>query len=499
MRDRQSTNPGRVSMKKVGSSTWENYDLKMNDTPSEAGTPLNKVTLLSDDAEDAVFGLNAGDHTVSEAFILMGNSCIRSLDGTPYTCFVDSSHPYYEVTEKFGYNKNAVLTKNYYATAEASVNNVLVKAYNRTAPPPSSPARTITISGLESVSNISLAGDTYGDVVILGTSEDTIWVNVATGSYITAPTYSGASLPIIIGQNDTYLWAYYRKSIDETHDAYYIARFTSSTLAANGTITANHGGSGYSTELDAVNRFTAAASDGVFLTVSGTPRFYLPLGAIQYMLVFTLTSMSVAEVAVSNMGRWYSAKGLWGEASGSGVAIYFNFSSNATTGAQIPIKKITWTPGESNAAFAGVIDFGNTYKLWLNYIGHLPNSNVALLYATGTTRLFLVNTTAGTYTTYAYTIGGSGGGRDQPQTQQKITIPELGINYYAAGPAGYLKKTGNAYVTQPVYNSVSHTVATGVYPLASNVFKINDALLIGINDQLDLRMSPGYFRPGINY
>lgn len=77
MTDRVPTYPGRVTMTPVAGQT-NKYDMAMADEPSVIGTPLNKASLLTDNAEEAIFG-DANDRTVSDAlFKLAGaNNALR--------------------------------------------------------------------------------------------------------------------------------------------------------------------------------------------------------------------------------------------------------------------------------------------------------------------------------------------------------------------------------------------------------------------------------------
>lgn len=67
MQNRVPTYPNRVRLTQVSGDI---YDLTRADEPTEVGTPLNKETLLSDDAVSALTGagLTLGDDTPSEAF-----------------------------------------------------------------------------------------------------------------------------------------------------------------------------------------------------------------------------------------------------------------------------------------------------------------------------------------------------------------------------------------------------------------------------------------------
>lgn len=66
MENRQPTYPGRVKMTPV--KGLENiYDMERADEPTEAGTPLNKETLLRDQTEIELFG-DAANRTVDDAF-----------------------------------------------------------------------------------------------------------------------------------------------------------------------------------------------------------------------------------------------------------------------------------------------------------------------------------------------------------------------------------------------------------------------------------------------
>ena len=70
MKDRIPTKPGRVKLTPSGDG--ENYYiLERADEPSEAGTPLNKASLLSD-ATAALMGLTGADPTVNDALASVG-------------------------------------------------------------------------------------------------------------------------------------------------------------------------------------------------------------------------------------------------------------------------------------------------------------------------------------------------------------------------------------------------------------------------------------------
>ncbi len=68
MQDRVSKYPGRIQLTPVDTGTGI-YDMEKADEPTQAGTELNKNSLLSANAESYVFGSSSGDHTVSQAFV----------------------------------------------------------------------------------------------------------------------------------------------------------------------------------------------------------------------------------------------------------------------------------------------------------------------------------------------------------------------------------------------------------------------------------------------
>lgn len=71
MKDRIPKYPGRVKLTPVAGKT-DVFDMVRADEPEEAGTPINKKTLMTDEAAKAV-GLEAeGDPTPSDAFELLG-------------------------------------------------------------------------------------------------------------------------------------------------------------------------------------------------------------------------------------------------------------------------------------------------------------------------------------------------------------------------------------------------------------------------------------------
>lgn len=74
MKDRTPTKPGRVQLVPVTGQT-NIYDMTMADEPTEAGTPLNKANLLSDNAAAAVWpvaGDRPSDPLVSDALTRLG-------------------------------------------------------------------------------------------------------------------------------------------------------------------------------------------------------------------------------------------------------------------------------------------------------------------------------------------------------------------------------------------------------------------------------------------
>lgn len=101
MQNRIPTYPGRVTLTPVTGQT-NTYDLVRADEPTEAGTPLNKATLLSDDAVTALTGagLTLDEDTPSGAFEaiagVIGNNAnapkmeIKTYDGAGN---YGSSHP----------------------------------------------------------------------------------------------------------------------------------------------------------------------------------------------------------------------------------------------------------------------------------------------------------------------------------------------------------------------------------------------------------------------
>lgn len=67
MKDRVSLYPGRVTLTPVEGQA-NTYDLVRADQATQAGTPLNKASLLTDETEVALFG-DAADRTVNQAFV----------------------------------------------------------------------------------------------------------------------------------------------------------------------------------------------------------------------------------------------------------------------------------------------------------------------------------------------------------------------------------------------------------------------------------------------
>lgn len=97
MKDRQATKPGRIALyEEIGdnqySSTPKYYKITMADTPTEAGTPLNKSTFLSDATSQKLFG-NTTDRTVNEAFDKLITGQVWSTDNKQYKLHVDTSKP----------------------------------------------------------------------------------------------------------------------------------------------------------------------------------------------------------------------------------------------------------------------------------------------------------------------------------------------------------------------------------------------------------------------
>ena len=72
MKDRVPLHPGRVKLAPV-SGQANTYDMVRADQPTQEGTPLNKAALFNSNAEQAVFGDAAGNHTPAEAFTRVGN------------------------------------------------------------------------------------------------------------------------------------------------------------------------------------------------------------------------------------------------------------------------------------------------------------------------------------------------------------------------------------------------------------------------------------------
>ncbi|QNL44138.1 hypothetical protein H8790_11960 [Oscillibacter hominis] len=72
MKDRVPLHPGRVKLTPV-SGQANTYDMVRADQPTQEGTPLGKAALFNSNAEQAVFGEAAGDHTPAEAFAALPN------------------------------------------------------------------------------------------------------------------------------------------------------------------------------------------------------------------------------------------------------------------------------------------------------------------------------------------------------------------------------------------------------------------------------------------
>lgn len=69
-KDRQATNPGRVTLKNVSNGTMATYDITMADGATEQGTPLNKQTL--DTLKEDV--LNEVQAKFDATFVLSGST-----------------------------------------------------------------------------------------------------------------------------------------------------------------------------------------------------------------------------------------------------------------------------------------------------------------------------------------------------------------------------------------------------------------------------------------
>ena len=72
MKNRVPKYPGRIKLKDVLTGEERLYDMTRADEPTEAGTPINKATLLSDQTAGLYPGLD-GDSTPNDAFAFVGN------------------------------------------------------------------------------------------------------------------------------------------------------------------------------------------------------------------------------------------------------------------------------------------------------------------------------------------------------------------------------------------------------------------------------------------
>lgn len=99
MKDRVSSKPGRIALKREGTLTEEYYYMRLADEPSEAGTPMNKQNILTDDTEDHLFGNHTG-RNINQTFDFIANNMLRSPNGKAYKVIFDTNHPY--VTEDDG-------------------------------------------------------------------------------------------------------------------------------------------------------------------------------------------------------------------------------------------------------------------------------------------------------------------------------------------------------------------------------------------------------------
>lgn len=93
MQDRVPLYPGRVKLTPVSGQN-DTYDMTMADQPTVEGTPLNKETLLNNNAAAAVWpdaSERPSDPTVSEALAELGGNVDQKATTATYTASVTTS------------------------------------------------------------------------------------------------------------------------------------------------------------------------------------------------------------------------------------------------------------------------------------------------------------------------------------------------------------------------------------------------------------------------
>lgn len=130
MQDRVPLYPGRVKMTPVAGQA-NTYDMVRADDPTQAGTPLNKATLLKD-ATAALYGLGTGavpDEVLAELGRFqsgLGNEYIweKNLRTVQKTYDLGTENPLYMCAYKWGGNQSTVMTVTYADDIDISPGNV---------------------------------------------------------------------------------------------------------------------------------------------------------------------------------------------------------------------------------------------------------------------------------------------------------------------------------------------------------------------------------------
>ena len=105
MKDRVAAHPGRYKLTKVSGST-NLYDLERADQPTEAGTPFQKATMLTDETATAL-GLTQDDPNINDALKKISENLGGHID-----------------TEMSGTSENAVQNKVIKAYVDGLVGNI---------------------------------------------------------------------------------------------------------------------------------------------------------------------------------------------------------------------------------------------------------------------------------------------------------------------------------------------------------------------------------------
>lgn len=177
MKDRVPRYPGRVTLTPVEGQA-NTYDMTRADEPTEAGTPLNTETLLTNETANAVFNDNL-DHTVNEAIFKLRSGILKRnlLDnwyfGNPVnqrgqTSYTGSG---YTIDRWRMWDNSGVLSIVSGGISCVSDNDKLFEYL------PKSPFRngdTITISALINGNLITATGQKASDIVDISSSGDEI-------------------------------------------------------------------------------------------------------------------------------------------------------------------------------------------------------------------------------------------------------------------------------------------------------------------------------------